>query len=35
MRRVETIKRPFNYFIKRINTIRNFDYRQYTKTNIF
>jgi len=34
MRKVGNIKRPFGYFIKGINNIKNFDYRQYTKTNI-
>ncbi len=28
------IKNPFNYFTNIINNIKNFDYRQYTKTNI-
>ena len=34
MTKSQNIKRPFNYFIKGINNIKNFDYRQYTKTNI-
>ena len=34
MKRAANMKKSVNYFTNTINNIRNFDYRQYTKTNI-